>query len=176
MNIDDYCKQINMSRDYSALYNLLMELGKSIDGRGIPCFVNYDCDKKNPGTKIIRDIATAKYWPDSFSFTIGARGIQYGGNDDYSARIPMEADFIKECERMNLEWVQIIDFKRTKLFRQRAYYVPYATGGQKKYFVDREARFTDEFAAKKDLERFACETKNRIDNTLYTCIVEEIKE
>jgi len=106
MNIDDYCKQINLSRDYSELYHLLIELGAPKDGRGIPCYVDYSTDRNNPNAKKLRDIAAAKFWPNGLNFSIGARGIEYGGDVGYFNRMPLESDFIKECERMNLEWVK----------------------------------------------------------------------
>jgi hypothetical protein len=107
MNIDDYCQGINMSRDYSALYHLLIQIGEPKDGRGIPCYVDYDCDRSNPNSRKLRDIAAAKFWPLQKHFAIGARGIGYGDIIDYKnlGAIPSLEEFVNVCAGMNLEWV-----------------------------------------------------------------------
>lgn len=107
MNIDDYCKAVNMSRDYAALYHLLIKIGEPKDGRGIPCYVDYSIDRNNPDARKLRDIAAVKFWPEESRFQIGARGIEYGDFGYYgrSGKIITIEEFNTACTRMNLEWV-----------------------------------------------------------------------
>lgn len=107
MTGEEYRKEINVSRNYKELYNLLIEIGEPENGYGIPCYVDYSMDRNNPDTRKLRDIAAAKFWPKQKSFSIGARGIGYSDIEfNRYNHFPSMAEFIKECERMNLEWVQ----------------------------------------------------------------------
>ncbi len=56
-----------------------------------------------------------------------------------------------------------------KLFNQKAVYLKSG-----KFFVDRNKYFTDESAAQRDLESFACRN-NPIKNVQYKCVVTEVR-
>jgi hypothetical protein len=55
------------------------------------------------------------------------------------------------------------------LFKQQAYYI----GNENMFFVDREKIANSKEEAMRDLESFACRTKNRIQNRSYKCVVFE---
>lgn len=67
----------------------------------VPCFVDYDW---RDGSTPSRDIAKVRRFKEN-DIQIGARGIQYGGVEDFSlhGRTEFEA-FAEECNRMNLEY------------------------------------------------------------------------
>lgn len=83
------------SRDYNRLFDKISK------GEIVPCFVDYDC---RDGTPPFRDIAKVQRRKEN-SIMVGARGIQYGGVDDFAldGRTELKA-FTDECERMNLEY------------------------------------------------------------------------
>lgn len=84
-----------VSKDYTRLY------AKISKGDIVPCFVDYNW---RDGTPPFRDIASVKMRTDK-TIMIGARGIQYGGVDQWhlETKSPIKA-FTDECERMNLEY------------------------------------------------------------------------
>lgn len=87
----------NLSKDYKALY-LFVENGN------IPiAFVDYEFSNKH----ICRDVCRVKKSTDnSINFT--ARGIGYGGVDIWlvdEKKASMKIEFIKECQRLNVEWI-----------------------------------------------------------------------
>ena len=58
------------------------------------------------------------------------------------------------------------------LFKQQAHYI----GNENMFFVDREKMFNSKEEAMKDLESFACRTKNRIPSRSYKCVVFETSQ
>ncbi len=58
------------------------------------------------------------------------------------------------------------------LFKQQAHYI----GNETMFFVDREKMFNSKEEAMRDLESFACKTKNRIHNKSYKCVVFETSQ
>ena len=83
------------SRDYNRLFDKISK------GEIVPCFVDYEW---RDGTPPFRDIAKVQRRKEN-SIMVGARGIQYGGVDDFAldGRTELKA-FTDECERMNLEY------------------------------------------------------------------------
>lgn len=83
------------SKDYNRLFDKISK------GEIVPCFVDYDW---RDGTPPFRDIAKVQRRKEN-SIMVGARGIQYGGVDDFAldGRTELKA-FTDECERMNLEY------------------------------------------------------------------------
>ncbi|MEM1339805.1 MAG: hypothetical protein AAGF96_18740 [Bacteroidota bacterium] len=87
----------NLSKDYKQLFALLLE-GVTAVG-----FVDYSLhgDNLHPSRDVVKIYRNA-----SFDIRIGSRGIQYGGVDPYWKEIDKEKSvFIKECERMNLQFI-----------------------------------------------------------------------
>jgi hypothetical protein len=84
-----------VSRDYKLLFD------KISTGLIVPCFVDYDW---RDGTPPFRDVAKAVRVKEK-SIMVGARGIQYGGVEEYKLRGRTELEaFTDECMRMNLEY------------------------------------------------------------------------
>jgi hypothetical protein len=81
--------------EYERLYDRL----KAGVERPIPCFVNYNWDRKDK-TKIMRDICTVR--TDFMDFS--ARGIGYGGASHVIPESERE-EFLEECERLSVEWL-----------------------------------------------------------------------
>lgn len=88
--------EYNFSRDYVQLYELIC------DGFVAIGIVNYKWHGTD--TPLSRDVC--KIRKNEFDISFGARGIQYGGVSESEARRSNEKDeFIKECERMELDWI-----------------------------------------------------------------------
>jgi hypothetical protein len=56
------------------------------------------------------------------------------------------------------------------LFKQQAHYI----SNENMFFIDREKMFDSKETAMRDLESFACRTRNRIPNESYKCVVFEV--
>ncbi len=86
----------NLSKDYELLYKKICE------GHEAFCLVNYDLrDGKEP----LRDPAKVRRFGE-YDIQVGARGIGYGDVRTFHKDRGTEQElFIKECQRMNLEWV-----------------------------------------------------------------------
>lgn len=81
--------------DYDRLYNLL----KAGVERPIACFVDYNYDWQRPDA-VMRDICSIRSGHMEFS----ARGIGYGGAKYVDAAYEKN-EFLQECERLNVEWL-----------------------------------------------------------------------
>src|SRR5690348_15687449 len=113
MDIEGYCQSLNLSKNYEALYYLLISIGDSVHGKGIPCFVDYKTDIYNTDSRIMRDIASAKFWPQQKRFTVGARGICYVECCCYERKtseyeMPSKEEFFKSCAEVNLEFIPLL--------------------------------------------------------------------
>lgn len=84
---------MKLSKDYKKLFELVY----NNEDITIPCFVDYKFNKKDETEKAYRDIAKVR-WIDMID--VGARGISYGDH-----RVTTLDHFVKDCERMNLEFV-----------------------------------------------------------------------
>lgn len=87
-----------LSTDYERLYE------KVNNGMEVAAFVDYS--SRSVEDHICRDICTIKK-KDDFHIQFSARGISYGGVYYYDeTKGGDEKDyFIRECDRMNLEWI-----------------------------------------------------------------------
>jgi len=86
------------SRDYKRLF----ELSKSFR---IVCFVDYG-DRENPP----RDVAQTQAIEHTDIISIGSRGIDYIDAFDHKGE-SIEEDFIAQCKKSNLEFIDIEDEK-----------------------------------------------------------------
>jgi len=88
-------KENSPSKDYVFLFHKIKK------GHIAPCFLDYSF---SDGNNIFRDIAKIERRKEN-DIVISARGIQYGGVDDFSLRGRAEIEyFIDECNRLNLEY------------------------------------------------------------------------
>lgn len=90
----------NLSKDYKKLFELVN------NGHKIACWVDYDY--RRTGVHIIRDscICMKKEYGD---YDFGVRGMAYGDLTKYridNSNLSEEELFTKECERMNLEFIE----------------------------------------------------------------------
>lgn len=91
----------DLSRDYGLLFDKLCE------GYCIVGFVDYNFTSLKDKYPPSRDVVSIKRRAE-FVISIGVRGIQYGGIECWHKYQGKERDvFIKECESLNLEWVNI---------------------------------------------------------------------
>lgn len=82
-------------KDYELLFNML-----DSHKNGVPCFVDYSWKEDEAP---FRDIARVRKTGNRIS--IGARGIQYGGVDEFQLKEKTQLEFFKEeCERLGLEF------------------------------------------------------------------------
>jgi hypothetical protein len=80
------------SRDYERLYNLIVQGFIAVG------FVDYNFHNSN--TAMSRDVCKIKITGDD-RIEFGVRGYSYGRSDfDIN-------NFIKECERLTLDWIEI---------------------------------------------------------------------
>ena len=87
----------NLSKNYEQLYKLICE------GLVAACFVDYSYSGDDIPS---RDIAKCRKYDERIS--VGVRGCEYGSVSRYDQLRTGETEkelFIKECERMNLEWI-----------------------------------------------------------------------
>lgn len=82
--------------EYSRLYDQL----KADPEKQVPCFVDYfwDRDKKKPP---LRDVCSVR--GETLEFI--ARGICYGGASSWLSEEDKKNDFLDDCERMNVQWL-----------------------------------------------------------------------
>lgn len=94
----------NLSKDYEKLYNLIL------DGSIIAGYVDYQFASLVGKCEPSRDVCNIKKIDKTI--IIGARGIQYGGVDNYEIKHFKKSEkelFIIDCNRMNLEFIDIAD-------------------------------------------------------------------
>jgi len=102
--IEQFLEQINepgnqltlrSSKDYKALYTLIC------NGKVVLAQVDYSLfDDDTPPS---RDAVNVKRFKE-YNISIWCRGHQYGGVDEIDCIEPELDAFVKECERLNLEW------------------------------------------------------------------------
>jgi len=89
----------NLSKDYEELFSLVDS------GMEVLCYVDYSYRDNDPNPS--RDVAKCRKIDETIQ--VGARGIEYGGVSTWEvvrSGLTKEELFIKECHRMNLEWIR----------------------------------------------------------------------
>lgn len=85
---------MELSKEYQRLFEIITNNEEA----RIPCFVDYKYQWNDEEEECCRDIATVRCHDGQIS--VGARGISYSVWD-----IKTLEHFIKDCKRMNLEYV-----------------------------------------------------------------------
>jgi hypothetical protein len=81
-------------------YDRLYEQLRAEPTKRIACFVDYNWYRENPA-KIARDICTIR--GETMEFV--SRGIGYGGADIWIGEENEKKEFLEECERLHVQWL-----------------------------------------------------------------------
>lgn len=88
-----------LSKNYELLFLLISE------GYQIPCWIDYDWDRKGD---IVRDLCCARRRKE-WSISISARGMGYLSVDSFEqewTKLSEKELFIQRCEKMNIEFIE----------------------------------------------------------------------
>lgn len=96
MNSEQKNNRYTLSKDYKYLFQMIC------DGLIAVAFVDYNFRNND---LVMRDICKIERIAP-YTIQIGVRGMAYGGFCQFDSAYGSEKElFIKDCERMNLEWI-----------------------------------------------------------------------
>ena len=97
--IKEFKNPYNLSKDYATLFNLIQQ------GFQIPCFVNFDWDRKGD---FVRDLCICRRYKE-YDIQLSARGVGYGGVHPWNKEHWDEKElFLKRCEQLDLEYIEVL--------------------------------------------------------------------